>query len=251
MVSLESNEFGIVAPLFEGHRLKRIDIDATLEGVTGSVIVDNAQSPDAARIQSGGYSLFGGDSRLSESEELLRKCSRSIVVEDERWEERMIQVQGDRIGKFLRHEFRSDPLDPDHLQEMRSRLPKDYIIQELDTDLTGRAVNDIGEICLGAFGTPQDQARSAPGFCVLKGDLVVSAATSAVACSYGIDIQITTHPGYRRLGLATSVSAALILRCMEISMEPHWSAANDWSAELARKLGYAEDFSFIQYYLKF
>jgi hypothetical protein len=250
LVTLSPQEFGIVASLFEGHRLKRIDIDATLDGATGSVTTDNLRTPRTARIQSGGYSIFGGDPDLPESKQLVQECSRSIVVEDDRWEELLIQIQGHRLGKFVRYEFSSENLDQAHLQGLVGRLPTEFHLQAMDVELAGSAVKDIGQICLGAFRTPADQVDSGPGFCVAKGDRVVSAATAAVVCKYGIDIQITTHAEFRRLGLATSVSAALILRCLERSIEPHWSAANDWSAELARKLGYVEDFSFVQYYLR-
>ena len=51
------------------------------------------------------------------------------------------------------------------------------------------------------------------------------------------EIEVETSPYYRRCGLATVVSAALVLECLERGLEPCWDAANPASAGLARKLG--------------
>jgi len=249
LVRLERSEFRLVEHLFQNHRRKRIDIDATLEGITGSVSVDNPVSPKVACIQSGGYSMYGGDPTLPAACTLLKSCSRSIVVEDAPWEQALVTVHGDALGNFVRHEFCADNLDRVHLCALKAKLPSGCQIHALDAKLAHQVVAEIGSLCLGAFQTPVKQVACGPGYCVIQGSRALSAATPAVVCRTGIDIQITTHPDFRRRGLATAVSAALILECLERKIEPHWSAANDWSADLARKLGYVEDFAFVQYFL--
>ena len=50
-------------------------------------------------------------------------------------------------------------------------------------------------------------------------------------------------------GLATVVSAALILDCLENGKYPNWDAANTTSAKLAEKLGYEFDKAYDTYFV--
>ena len=54
---------------------------------------------------------------------------------------------------------------------------------------------------------------------------------------------------HRRKGLATVVSAALILDCLEKGKYPNWDAANSTSAKLAEKLGYVFDKAYDTYFV--
>jgi len=49
--------------------------------------------------------------------------------------------------------------------------------------------------------------------------------------------------------LATVVSAALILDCLENGKYPNWDAANTTSAKLAEKLGYEFDKAYDTYFV--
>ncbi|BCB37854.1 hypothetical protein BCJMU51_2747 [Bacillus cereus] len=48
--------------------------------------------------------------------------------------------------------------------------------------------------------------------------------------------------------MATIVSAALILDCLEKEIYPNWDAANTTSAKLAEKLGYVFDKAYDRYF---
>lgn len=66
----------------------------------------------------------------------------------------------------------------------------------------------------------------------------MSAATTAIVADGAIEIQVNTEESARRQGLATAVSAALILHCLEHGIEPHWSTSDPVSHRLAERLGY-------------
>ena len=51
----------------------------------------------------------------------------------------------------------------------------------------------------------------------------------------------------RRKGLATTASAALILRCLDEGLYPSWDAQNMNSVHLAEKLGYEFDHEYTAY----
>ena len=63
----------------------------------------------------------------------------------------------------------------------------------------------------------------------------------------GIEIEVDTVSEERRKGLATIVSSALILQCLEEGLYPSWDAQNRISVHLAEKLGYAFDHEYTVY----
>lgn len=67
----------------------------------------------------------------------------------------------------------------------------------------------------------------------------IAAACGAYAFSDGQwEIEIDTHPDFRRRGLATACGAAFILHCLERKKTPHWDAMTFVSVALAEKLGF-------------
>ena len=66
---------------------------------------------------------------------------------------------------------------------------------------------------------------------------------------FEIDVR-TIDTEHRRMGLATVVSAALMIHALENGLVPHWDAANEASVGLALKLGYTNPEPWEAYYLK-
>ncbi|MCR5501716.1 MAG: GNAT family N-acetyltransferase [Lachnospiraceae bacterium] len=62
-----------------------------------------------------------------------------------------------------------------------------------------------------------------------------------------MEIEVDTVEEERRKGLATIVSAALILRCLDEGLYPSWNAQNMKSVRLAEKLGYEFDHEYTTY----
>ena len=81
-----------------------------------------------------------------------------------------------------------------------------------------------------------------------KGEVVCGASSYSIYDN-GIEIEVATDHNYRRKGLATIVSAALILDCLEKGIYPNWDAANTTSAKLAEKLGYVFDKAYDTYFV--
>ena len=67
---------------------------------------------------------------------------------------------------------------------------------------------------------------------------MVSAALSFTRSRRRVEVQINTRQEHRHRGLGTAVCAALVLRCLDAGLAPHWSAANRRSEGLAEKLGF-------------
>ena len=78
---------------------------------------------------------------------------------------------------------------------------------------------------------------------------VVSAATSFSIYDDGIEIEVASHPDYRRKGLATIVASILILDCLDRGKYPSWDGANEESVKLAQKIGYKLQESYDTYFI--
>ena len=72
-------------------------------------------------------------------------------------------------------------------------------------------------------------------------------ASSYTRYKEGIEIEVDTVEQERRKGLATIVSASLILRCLDEGLYPSWDAQNIHSVHLAEKLGYEFDHEYTAY----
>ena len=86
----------------------------------------------------------------------------------------------------------------------------------------------------------------------MQGEKVVSLAYTPFPFIDEFEIQVYTEDSveYRRKGLATAVSAALIEYGLERGLTPHWDAANETSLKLALKIGYSNPKKWEAYYRK-
>lgn len=66
----------------------------------------------------------------------------------------------------------------------------------------------------------------------------VAGASSYSSSLDSIELSLATSPDYRKRGFATSVSARMVLECLNRGKIPCWDAANPTSLAIAKKLGY-------------
>ena len=87
------------------------------------------------------------------------------------------------------------------------------------------------------------------GFCVLNDGNIVSGASSYYFYEKGIELEVDTHPEYRKQGLATACCSRLILSCLQRGLFPSWDAHTTTSLHLALKLGYHFSHAYTAYEL--
>ncbi len=126
----------------------------------------------------------------------------------------------------------------------------DFIIQPIDEKYYHAVQNNIWS---------KDFASNYPDYSTFKrlgfGFLVIEHTTGIIAAgasSYSssrdsIEIEIATNPAYRKRGLATAVSARMVLECITRGKYPSWDAANLISVAIAEKLGYCFQKEYICY----
>lgn len=228
--------------LFENNVRDTVIMNSVLEGHCGTAYADSIKDPKIARLDSGAFTILGGDPNNPLVDELLDlKQIYYTTPENSRWKNILIKKYGKKIT-FLRFtDFRSDTIDKTKLLEMSKKEIEGYHIKRLDEKLAKTISSDMqSEYFLGNFASVKDFMERGIGYCAVCNDKIVSAATSMARCQRAIDIEIATLPEHRGKGLSTIIGAELILECLARNIEPKWIAANEMSANLALKFGYAK-----------
>jgi GNAT superfamily N-acetyltransferase len=240
--NIEPEKRGNLACLFADHRPSFL-IDTVLEGHSGIALADDVNAPCVARLAYADVLTFGGDAEYPVASQLVEQLpvDKGILALPHRWRDLVRGVHGGRLISIERFSFSSEQLNLAHLTSLKARLPGWFQIKQIDIDLARQIDADsalISEDHVRNFDSPEDFVDRGLGFCVLEGNRIVSGASSYAICNKGIEIQVNTNPAYQQRGLATAVSAALLVHCLEHGIEAHWDAGNPRSVKLAERLGY-------------
>lgn len=241
LVEVKAADRGILVPLFRDCRYNRVLIDSVLEGNSGSAYADSAGRPTVARLDSGAFTMLGGDAAAAGARDLLRRAPISYVTpQDDAWQSLLQSEFGTRVSVLPFTSFSTQSLDPARLARLMEAIPPTFELKRIDKPLAERVPADVGnEYFFENFQSVDDFLERGIGFCILHQDRAVSAATSMARSSKAIDIEIETVHDFRKLGLGTAVGARLVSHCVEHRIEPHWLAANAASEKLALRLGFA------------
>lgn len=227
-----------------------------LQGHMGSAWVDDLENPTVVQVQVGIFLFYGGDPHSKVAEELLYNLPEHslVIVNTDEWKNRIETIHNSSIEKFHRYEFKKNPehLDRNNLLSFISTLPEGYELKRIDETLAkDPSLHEVSEDFMSQFDSIDDFLERGVGFCILNDEKVVCGASSYSIYDDGIEIEVGTHPEHRRKGLATIVSSALILDCLDRGLYPSWDAANPSSVTLAEKLGYVLEKPYDTYYIHY
>ena len=214
-----------------------------LQGYMGDAWVDNIKNPKVAQVIVGVFVFYAGDCSLKEAEELLYNLPEYalIIVNTPEWKRKIETIYNNRAEKFKRYSFKKNPkyLDVNHIKSFLQRVPDGYELKRVNSYLAHSfSFQELSKDFTSQFQSIDDYLKKGIGYCILKDDKVICCASSYSVYDDGIEIEIDTHPLYRRKGLATIAASALILDCLNRGKYPSWDAANMESVKLAQKLGY-------------
>ena len=240
--NIEPEKRGNLACLFADHRPSFL-IDTVLEGHSGIALADDENAPCVAQLSYADVLTFGGDAVHPAASQLVEQLpvDKGILALPDRWRDLVRGIHGEKLISIERFSFSGAQLNIAHLTSLKERLPEGFQIRRIDIDLARQIDADstlISEDHVQNFDSPEDFVDRGLGFCVLEGDRIVSGASSYAICNKGIEVQVNTNPAYQQRGLATAVSAALLVYCLEHGIEAHWDAGNPRSVKLAERLGY-------------
>lgn len=240
MITVDKDQLHRIAPLFAQHQYDKVILYTVLEGYHGTAMVDSIENPQLARLDSGTFTILGGDPNHPQAVELLKAAPIEITTpETEEWANLLEKTFKGSISQIEFTECYSKSIHPKYLDDFINMIPSDYHIEPIDRRLAEQIANDLdNDYFLEHFSSTNDFMVRGIGYCILHNGQIVSAATSTAACQHAIDIEIKTNPDYQRTGLGTIIGASLVKGCLDKDIDPKWIAANERSCRLAEKLGY-------------
>jgi len=239
-VKIKRTERDKLRVLFNNCHYDRVLIDSVLEGLIGEAYADSATNPTVARLDSGSFTMLGGDHNASIVKELLHRAPIAYITPQTNHWRSVLQDELDvQMTALPFTNFSSTALSETRLSELIESLSPIYQLKRVDKVLAKRLPSEIGnQWFFENFHSIDDFLSRGIGFCILHQDIIVSAATSTSQCKRAIDIEIETVAEYCKQGLASVAGAQLVKHCLENGIEPRWMAANTVSEKLAQKLGY-------------
>lgn len=224
-----------------------------LQGVMGEIITSNEH--DSAIAYLGDFAYFAGKAEFSVLDKFNKICSRDemiLVPLSIDWEQAISEFFDNTI-KSIRYAIKKEKADFElnKLTDIVSSLDKEFIIKQIDNSIYNKCLeNDWSADFVSNYADFEQFSEIGLGYVILNGDKLVSGASSYSSFNGGIEVEITTHPQYRKLGLATVCAAKLILECCKRNLYPSWDARNMTSVRIAEKLGYRFDKEYTVYITK-
>jgi len=235
-----SNE---IKQLFQDHKWLKTVIQFAFREKKGKVYVSDINNPEAAFLQIG-FVFLGGDPSSHQVPQLLDALpvNHPLIVPDDDWATILIETFGENVKRFQRFGFSYESLNLGHLRALKESLHGDFVLERIDLDTARTLPRSIAPAIPFFFGSPESFIENGFGFCIKHNGEVVSTAMTATPFEKEFEIEVDTmnSPEYRRKGLATVASAALIEHALSRNLIPIWDAANEASKALALKLGYSD-----------
>ena len=241
----ELTDVSKVAHLFEGWQ--ETLIYSCLQKVMGKIFVTDPEAPEAAMAYVGCFAFYAG----APDKELVGNKPDGFVImvpRNKAWED-CIEECFPKAKKVTRYAIKKDTqFDKDLLRNMIMKLPDGYELKEIDERIYDMCLPDpVTRDFVSSFESKERYLEIGRGMVILKSGRIVAGASSYTRYKEGIEIEVDTVEQERRKGLATIVSAALVLRCLDEGLYPSWDAQNMNSVHLAEKLGYEFDHEYTAY----
>ncbi len=238
-IELDPNQRAALRPLFARYTCLRGCIAAVIEGGMGRAFVDAAAAPGAALLVLD-FSILGGDAAAPGAAELVRLLepgSGSAIVPAEAWRRILQENYPGELRDDPREAFTAGRFDREHLDRLSASLPDGFALVQVRPDQVA-AFAELEADLVRNFGSYEAFAERGVGFGVLGDGRFVAGCSSFAIGGGRLEIEIDTHPDFRRRGLARVVGAAMVRWCLDHGLEPCWDAANPMSSALARQLGF-------------
>lgn len=217
-------------------------ITSSLEGIMGKVYSDREQSPSSGLIVLADFAFLAGrPDRELVALAMADTVFRILVPQNQAWSQAIEEVYGASAKAVTRYATKKDTaFDYAALHAELDTIPQGLSLHLVDKVLYQKCLLESwSRDLVSSFPSWEDYARWGLGvvLCNETGELFSGASTYS-RYSHGIEIEIDTHPAFRRRGYALLCGAALILLCQQQGLYPSWDAQNPGSLALAQKLGY-------------
>jgi len=219
-------------------------IYSCLDGTMGKIYMDKVENPQTATAVIGGFVFYAGKPSLDflafKPENLVGK-EVLLCGQTEGWNQLIREFYGENVREFTRYAFSKDPnvFDIAYLGNLTEQLPEDFEIKLFDEPIYNQCLTEEwSQDLVGNYLDFVQFEQIGLGVAILHKGQLIAGASSYTSYKGGIEIEVDTKETFRKQGLATIVSAKLILECLKRGLYPSWDAHTIYSANLAKKLGY-------------
>lgn len=241
MERIDRDKRKVAGHLFCKNKYDTVIMDSVLDGYAGSLVVDSLPHPTVARLDSGAFSIFGGEVTKAALELVYSAPIYVVTPESASWRELFFSEFKERVSILPFREYDSSTVKEEVLMHLLRETPQGFTLCPLDRSLCERLPKLFeGSYFFEHYKDIEDFLGRGIGFCAVYKDTPVSVATSSAIAQGAIDIEIETQKEYRGLGLGTVVAARLVAECLKRNIKPMWLAANKESEKLAARLGYTK-----------
>lgn len=230
--------------LFGQHKRHQTIILPWLKGGYGVVRVDSLQTPEVAWLSFYPLNFVAGNARSEAAIDLIRSFlpNRILFAPNDEWAHLIENQWADRKRHQSRWRLSPKSLDIGHIRNLKAHIPVGFELVPIDLATMNNSDDEFWEDVLLFFGSYENFLKKGFGYCIKHGGNVVSVAYTDLPFTGSFEVEVKTKQSgaYRRKGLGTIVSAALIEDGINRGLVPQWDAANELSVRLAEKLGYTD-----------
>lgn len=231
------------AALFQPTEPAGARLFGVLDGVrAGRILTIERERPTWGIVQEAadGSIYLGGSIDAALLREVIASLRQSGTVLAGLWPDdprrALLPGEPDYVGTT--YDFLHRRADGDRLAGLARGVPAGYHLQRIDPALLERCA--WHDHLIAIFGTMGGFVAHGFGYCLMRGEEIVTEAYAGPATRGLMEIGIHTHSGYEGRGFATIASAQTIRTCEARGYQTYWNCAtsNRASAALARKMGY-------------
>jgi hypothetical protein len=243
-----------ILQLFDSFNIARAIIIPSIMQEWCKLWVNSLESPSAALWRLKFLNVLVGECDYGDARELVNMLQppQVLIAPNPLWSDLVRKTWGKHLEIHRRTKLSPKYLEIEHLRELRDVLSEEYKIERMDL-MTVRSLDKrVHSYIPLYFGSSVGFFEKGIGFCVKDKGKVISSATTFAPFIDEFETEVNTKNDsrYRRKGLATSVSAALLLYALEHDLVPCWDAENEISLRLALKLGYVDPTPYDSYFIK-
>jgi len=239
LIELDSGNRTSLRRLFDGYPCLHGSVAAIIEGGMGSVFADAREEP-CVSLAVLDFHFLAGDP-LHANAPLLFKLLQPgnvVIAPTPAWRHLITATYPNALTVYRREAFHAEQFDIDRLRRFCQALPVGFELRRVRPEEVAQFATDLGRSLIYNFRSHEEFITRGVGMGILHQGRFVSGVSSAAVGGGKFEIEIQTHPQFRRRGLARAVASALILYGLEHGIKPCWDAANEPSAALARQLGF-------------
>lgn len=245
MQKLNADQVKFFASHFFHQKDHVVFVQMAREGFLVEGYVDNLGNPQVIMLTYQDIVMLDGEYSAENADALINQIPvhKGILHTSPEWMKKMEKNLGSKVIAMTRFAMDLPNFDPKHLETLRNNLPAEYELCTIDRKLAGDIISENRHLTcdhVSQFGGVEAFLKHGFGFCILRDGKIVSLASTYAISRHGIEIQVNTLENECGRGLATAISAALLLESLMRGLVPHWDAANLASVKIAEKLGYGK-----------